>query len=518
MRQLPFDINDKIKQDLQTIGNNADPKMQVVVARAKSSIQDAGYFTIENIQTKTGLTDISVAARRQKNKGIPDGIFVINLDNGVAKTLFRAYPDITKVGWTAQFTVGSAKAVAICFDGHWVRYKNLWNLITDKYPYIFWVNSSNQLQGQLWSDESTKFELATDVVRVKASRGWKNAAFLDKDTGLVVGYIKTDGKIYYRNYCLQPDGETIWEPERQLEEFTGTAVNLNMFVTNDYRTAFIVEDSLGKIHWFITERNWAGMASPTDKLETGIRYIDFKVTQIETYQVLPESMSPIVLPAPNSLSDSTALIRRIPDEYITTGVAPVHVYVCPPTIDVLPDLVGHDRFSFTNNKMVKLIFNYDIICNIPVLMNDLKATTGTGQVIDIETIQQIDNYILITFKEAVDTMDTIVITLYNYGFYTIGARVNETCVIDYGKVIDISIPGKPPEVREYLPIFIDVMFVNTELTEDILELEENLTVAISELDFIVTEVSTTPQSYDELLGVGISNIAFTVTQINTSPV
>ncbi len=265
MRIIPPSIMEKINKQNQTIYENANPKMEVVVARPRSSIIDTNYFTVENIRTKEGLTDISVATRRQKAYGPPDGLFAIHLDNGIARTLYRAYPDKLGLKWQSQFDIGPAKAVATCFDGHWGRYRDYWQLITEEYPYIFWVENDGKLYKQKWNDESTKLLLAEGVNKVKASRGWKNVNITGLDVGIVVGYIKTDGKLYYRNYCEQEDGTYNWENERQIEEFTGTAVNLNMFLTNDYRTAFIIEDSLGKIYWYLSSRNWAGMALAQEK-------------------------------------------------------------------------------------------------------------------------------------------------------------------------------------------------------------------------------------------------------------
>ena len=86
------------------------------------------------------------------------------------------------------------------------------------------------------------------------------------DQGVVAGYIKTDGKVYYRNYSYQSTGEYAWENERQIVEFTETAVNLNLFITNDYRMGFVIEDSTGKNHLYVTERAWAGMAIAPERI------------------------------------------------------------------------------------------------------------------------------------------------------------------------------------------------------------------------------------------------------------
>ena len=43
-----------------------------------------------------------------------------------------------------------------------------------------------------------------------------------------------------------------------------------MFITNDYPHGFVIEDSLGKIHWLITDRNWAGMAIAPEFIRANI--------------------------------------------------------------------------------------------------------------------------------------------------------------------------------------------------------------------------------------------------------
>ena len=91
--------------------------------------------------------------------------------------------------------------------------------------------------------------------------------FPDKDQGIIVSYIKTDGKVYYSSYCQTVDFTNVWEPERLLAEFTATAISLNMFITNDFRMGFTIEDSSGNIHWMVTERNWAGMAIATETIK-----------------------------------------------------------------------------------------------------------------------------------------------------------------------------------------------------------------------------------------------------------
>lgn len=266
MRSIDPVLLSKINQQNQTIWNNAQPKMSIQVSRAKTTVSDSTYWTVETIREKAGLGDLSLAARRQKAYGPPNRIYNIYVDNGVVKTAIREYPDYLQEKWKTQFELGNGSAVAIAFDGEWEWWRKKWQLKTYENPWLFWVDGSGKLWSQLWDDAATKVELASSVVKVKAIRGWKNVNFLDRDQGVIAGYIKSDGKLYYRNYCTQLDGNTTWENERQVVEFTGTAVNLNMFITNDYRVGFVVEDNLGKIHWIITTRNWAGMAIAPERI------------------------------------------------------------------------------------------------------------------------------------------------------------------------------------------------------------------------------------------------------------
>ncbi len=260
MRSIDPVLLRKIKEQNQTIWNDANPKMSIQVSRAKDTVMDSTYWTVETIREKEGLGDLSIAARRFKPYGPPNRLYNIYVDNGVVKTAIREYPDYKKLKWQNQFDVGVGSAVAIAFDGHWERYRKKWQLVTEENPYLFWIDGSNKLWVQLWDNVGTKYELASNVIKVKALRCWKNINIPDVDQGIVVGYIKSDGKVYYRNYAYQSSGQFAWETERQVTEFPGTSVNLNLFITNDYRMGFIVEDSSGNIRWVITSRAWAGMA------------------------------------------------------------------------------------------------------------------------------------------------------------------------------------------------------------------------------------------------------------------
>jgi len=326
MRVLPSSLQSKINKQFQTIYENANPKMEVTVARAKTTVMDSTYWTVEIIREKAGLGDVSLAPRRFTVRGRPNRIYEIHVDNGVVGTAIREYPDRLKDGWQNQFELGAGSKVGIAFNGHWERYRKLWRLVSDEKPHIMWVDGDNKLQTQHWDNVATKQELDTNVVYVRALRGWKNVNFVDDDQGIIAGYIKSDGTVWYRNYCSQLDGTNTWENERQLSQFTGIAVSLNLFITNDYRMGFIIEDSLGKIFWYITTRNWAGMA------------------------IAPETVSVSPIEVSATLIDIEYPQMYAPDEYI--AVAP---------FEITTDL----RYAKTDNKYIS-------IHNEPVLIEGVE--------------------------------------------------------------------------------------------------------------------------------------------------
>lgn len=213
------------------------------------------------IRLGDNLGDISIAPRRMNSKQAPDAFYSIYVDNGIVKTATKDYHAANlNYGWVDQHNLGSGRNVALAFDGYWERYQGTLHLVTSEVPYIFWTDLSKNLYRQVWGQPATKALLAEGVTNVKAIRAWKNFKYSDQDWGIICSYIKTDGTVWYRSYAEQSNNSFIWEQEEQVVEFTGTAISLNLFITNDYRTGIIVEDSSGDIHWHITARNWAGMA------------------------------------------------------------------------------------------------------------------------------------------------------------------------------------------------------------------------------------------------------------------
>lgn len=279
MRNITSHLNEKLKNSQQTPANKADPRMSIKVSRARTTVMDSDYWTVETIRDKPGLGDIGVAPKRDRPYGQPNRIFEIHADNGVVGTAIREYPDKFKDGWKDQFILGNGSSVALAFDGDWKRYRGVWRLVTAEKPWIFWVDTEGVLWRQLWDDASTLSQLDSNVTYVRAIRAWKNQYSAELDQGIVVGYVKSDGTVWYRNYCRQADGSLIWEIARQVISVSD-ALHLNLFITNDYRIGFCIEKSNSDLQWIVTTRNWSGMAIIPENVNAAITLNEVKLVPI----------------------------------------------------------------------------------------------------------------------------------------------------------------------------------------------------------------------------------------------
>lgn len=207
MKPINSTLKNKLKKDAWTIDENAAPKLEVLVTRPRMAITDSNYFTTEVIRELPNLEDIAVAGRRMNLQEHPDRIFDVHIQDGIVRTAVRDYPDELEKGWRDGIEIEAGKRVGIAFNGEWKRYDNRWILITEEHPFIFWTDKSNVLKTQIWQNNDTKIILAGNVIEFACIRAWKSTAIGNDDNGVLVVYIKNDGKVYYRTFAEQENGE-----------------------------------------------------------------------------------------------------------------------------------------------------------------------------------------------------------------------------------------------------------------------------------------------------------------------
>ena len=188
------------------------------------------------------------------------------------------YYDASK--WIADYSFGTTITdVAIAFDGYWVRNYTTKRLdfVSEEEPWFFYIDGG-ALYAKKYQGEPV--QLSADAVKCGAIRGWMPVDDdYANDQGLIVAYIKADGLVYYRAYCLQEDGSKLWEVERCVSELTGVNTEIEVFKTNDFRVGFVSKVG-SELRWALTTRNWAGMSVWPEHLTAGITDVILSATRV----------------------------------------------------------------------------------------------------------------------------------------------------------------------------------------------------------------------------------------------
>jgi hypothetical protein len=269
----------KLQSKLQTIYNDAEPQIQLILQRAKRYIGAGIEFEPYTVREGTGLGAMDISIRKEDRRYYPDKVFMVYVLNGIAKVCWQDYISAIedKDNWEFLYDLGSAVDVATEFDGEWQRVAKdaelcfdspaIWIHVTIGEPWFFWVTPTGALMAQ--QGQGTPLELASSgVTKVSAIRGWKSVPVPADDQGLIVAYIK-NGEVCYRNLAEQADTTVIWESEKVVTQFGASVQNIGTFRTNDFRSGIVAEVN-GDIQWVITQRDWSGMGVPPEIIHTSI--------------------------------------------------------------------------------------------------------------------------------------------------------------------------------------------------------------------------------------------------------
>jgi hypothetical protein len=416
-----------------------------------------------------GSIAYDITVRKLESESQISFIYAACIDEGICTVKKSEFTELPGSAWIAEATIGEAIDAAIEFDGYWITTQYPFTFNTDEDPWVAWVTPTGSLNVRRLYAQKDPLVLATDVSKVAIVRGWKNTIDIGQDHGMIVLYIK-NGVPYYRTYAEQTTGSMAWEAERPLAIFSGTAVDINGFRTNDYRVGINILDSTDTTHSFITHRNWSGMASPAENLDTSITDITFEVTPITYHETSSD------------------------DERIESSIAIERFYVCP--TGIVPAIVGTERLSFLDKKTVQVMFNYELECELDNLKASLTLTNEELQPFTIETVEEAGNVLTIKTVEEMPFARNVILTYNMVGSYYLAFRISSTCLYDYGNSINLTIDGVPP-----------VGFT-----------EENLEAAVTDIVFDVTQVYySTAYNGGENLEASIIDISFVVTKVGHNP-
>ena len=276
MRLLPPDLLAKLRQNLQVSAAGAEPHLRAVVTQAT-----ANTLLTEIIHEDATPAYGDVAIRQLAGEASPSLAYAICVDEGIATVYERLLPAQIDRKWIKLFELGSATDAAIEFNGTWAidTYGQCYFLQTEETPLVFLIIDS-VLYVQQWGDESTRCQLATDVVHVSAVRAWKSSDEPLLDQGLMVAYTKSDGSVHYRALAELTLGELSWDLEQDVPQLATDNVSVQAFRTNDFRFGILCERSVGGFQYVLSKRTYAGQSVKPEAVYAQVRDITLSVKEI----------------------------------------------------------------------------------------------------------------------------------------------------------------------------------------------------------------------------------------------
>lgn len=248
---------------------------------------DGGYLAERELDVAMDMRDITIKQTNSMTQ--PEEIWIVGIDAGEALVRKRSYTiQNANVKFTPVLSLGKAIDAALEFDGDWVLRADAdqYTIETEEDPWYFWVDAEHNLYCRHGEDESTLQLLDTNVISVKACKGYSSIMYPEQDQGLVVAYIKNNGLAYYNQYDYNSlTGGKDWNatPESLLPDNTWDSVTVTRL--NDYRICFVLSNKDENV-WLISTRTYVNQAATPelaytdssiaveDQMATWLGYLD----------------------------------------------------------------------------------------------------------------------------------------------------------------------------------------------------------------------------------------------------
>ena len=249
MRDIPYNIEEKLKSRIQTKATNADPRLSFWISRKTTQLTESVFLEASDVASGE-ITDCSIAVRHISFGFESDMVYIAYVQNGKARIVSSpVYTEISRHTWSDSGFVQSAEAVAVAFDGTMPKNtQGRYEFITEAVPWIFWI-SSGAVYGQKFGGgiQTLAAQNATDISAVRAM--WSDVPGFD--FGLVL-FMVINGAILYRQLIdgVWSDAEPI--PSSALP--TGkTWARISAQRTWDYRVALQLIADDGSLYEVFTQ-------------------------------------------------------------------------------------------------------------------------------------------------------------------------------------------------------------------------------------------------------------------------
>jgi len=249
MRDVPYNINEKLQNRIQTNATNSDPRLSFWISRKTTQLTESVFLESSDVAAES-ITDCSIAVRHIRFGFESDAMYIAYIQNGTAKVASSpVFTEISRHTWTDCGFEQSAEAVAIAFDGTMPKNtQGRYEFITEAVPWMFWISNGTVYGQKLGGSVQTlAAQNATDISAVRAM--WSDVPGFD--FGLVL-FMVVNGAILYRQLIdgVWSDAEPI--PASALP--TGkTWVQISAQRTWDYRVALQAADSTGALFEIFTQ-------------------------------------------------------------------------------------------------------------------------------------------------------------------------------------------------------------------------------------------------------------------------
>jgi hypothetical protein len=263
MKYLPPQLNALLKKKLQTVSEKADPYAIIWISRPHVPLINSIYLERQYIGTYSGLSEVSIAARRPNANREADMVYIAYCEDGQGRVLVaETAPTMDAHVWHEAEVIPGAVQIAVAFDGSMpevARGKSVFQ--TEGAPWVFWIDGAGKLYGRVLGAPETLITLAeSNAQGVSAIRGMRSAVSA-QDKGLVC-FMLLAGQIFYRQLIAG-----VWSDALPLN-FGPAYVYTHIAAarTWDYRIALQAQTAEGKIIDFFSKPEGFARYN-TDRLE-----------------------------------------------------------------------------------------------------------------------------------------------------------------------------------------------------------------------------------------------------------
>lgn len=198
MRTIPSSLDSKFKKLVQAESTKAAPAVDLWISRPVVPLVNDYFLEQQAIGNGNNVTALDIAVAHPRHRRQSTKIYIATVENGVAKVVSSPFRQAMETHvWTDCGFSESAEDVAVAFDAVMKNdTRGRSEFVTDREPWVFWVNDGALYGRDLGSGETLKLA-ETNCTKCTAIRSFGNALATDFDYGLCLFFL-LNGSIYVR--------------------------------------------------------------------------------------------------------------------------------------------------------------------------------------------------------------------------------------------------------------------------------------------------------------------------------